>query len=202
MSRRAGWRDFAPVGLSVLAGTALLSFVVMYGSPFNDYLPSTAFTEGTFGPDTRFRLAQKGGLLTFYVTTLIYLTPLLALLKRWRPPFGTATLAIGLPALGIMAVDPLLLGAPILAASGIAAGLIADVLIAELDPSPERRNAYLAFGALTPVPLVALSLAAIEIEWGLGWGVTLVTGSMVISALVGTGLALALSAPEKREVTA
>ena len=202
MPRRAGWHEFTPVGMSLIAGVAALSFIVMYGSPFNDYLPSTVFTDGTFGAETRFRLAQKAGLLTFYVTTLIYLTPLLAILKRWRPPFGTATLAIGLPALGIMAIDPLLLGAPILALSGITAGLIADILIAELDPSPERRNAYLSFGALVPIPLVALSLLAIELEWGLGWGVNLVTGSMVIATFVGFGLALALSAPEKREVTA
>ena len=200
--RRSSWRNFAPVALSLVAIVAALSFIVMYGSPFNDYLPSEGFSEGTFGPDTRFRLAQKAGLLTFYVSTLLYVTPLLALLKRWRPPAGVATLAIGLPAIGIMVVDPLLLGTPILALSGIAAGIVADILIRELDPSLDRRKAFLAFGAIVPIPLVVLSLVAIEIGWGLGWGVNLVTGSVVIASLVGFCLALAVSAPERKEVPA
>lgn len=202
MPRRVGWREFTPAALSLIAGVALVSFITPYGSPFNDYLPSTVFSEGIFAPTTRFRLAQEGGVLTFFATTLIHVTPLLAILKRWHPPFGTGTLVIGLSAVGSMVVDPLLLGVPTLALSGIAAGLFADILIAELDPGPERRNSLLAFGALTPVPIGALSFLAIEQEWGLGWGVSFVTGSMVIAALIGFGLALAVSAPERREVIA
>ena len=199
-ARRVSWRAFAPAGLSLVAIVGAISFIVMYGSPFNDYLPSSEFATGEFGADSRFRLAQKAGLLTFYVTTLINITPLLALLKRWRPPFGTATLALGLPALGIMTIDPLLLGAPVLAVSGIAAGLSADILIRELNPTPDRARAFLTFGALAPIPIVAFSLLAIEMQWGLGWGVNLVTGSIVLSALVGFGLAVALAAPSKSEV--
>ncbi|HEV3471746.1 MAG TPA: hypothetical protein VG408_00875 [Actinomycetota bacterium] len=202
MPRRIGWREFTPAAMSLTACVALVVFITPYGFPFNDYLPSARFSEGTFAPETRFRLAQEGGMLTFFVATLILLTPMLAILKRWRPPFGTATVVIGLSAVGSMVVDPLLLGAPILALSGIAMGLLADLLIAEFDPGPHRRKAWLAFGALTPLPLVVLSFVAIELEWGLGWGVNLVTGSMVIASLVGFGLALAVSAPEGREVTA
>jgi hypothetical protein len=198
--RRVGWREFTPMALSLIAGVALVSFITPYGSPFNDHVPSVLFSEGTFAAETRFRLAQEDGVLTFWVTTLIYVMPLLAILKRWRPPFGTATLVIGLSAVGVMVVDPLLLGAPILALPGIAAGIFTDILIAELDPSPERRRSMLAFGAFAPLPLVGLSLLAVELEWGLGWGVNFVTGSMVIASLVGIGLALALSVPERREV--
>lgn len=196
MPRRVGWREFTPAALSLVACVALVSFITPYGSPFNDYLPSARFSEGTFAAETRFRLAQEGGMLTFFASTLLYVTPLLAILKRWRPPFGTATLMIGVSAVGVMVVDPLLLGAPILALSGIAAGLLADIFIAELDPGPQRRNPLLAFGALVPLPIVALSLLAIELEWGLGWGVNFVTGSIVIASLLGFGLALAVSAPQ------
>ncbi|HEX2296436.1 MAG TPA: hypothetical protein VHN37_14160 [Actinomycetota bacterium] len=202
MPRRVGWREFTPAALSLVAGVALVSFITPYGSPFNDHVPSVVFAEGTFAAETRFRLAQEDGVLTFWVCTLIYVLPLLAVLRRWRPPFGTATLVIGLSAVGVMVVDPLLLGAPVLALPGIAAGLFADVLVAKLDPGPERRRSLLAFGALTPLPIVALSLLAIELEWGLGWGVNFVTGSMAIASLVGVGLALALTVPERREVAA
>lgn len=200
--RRVSWREFAPTGLSVVAGIAGLLFIVMYGSPFNDYLPSSEFAGGTFGPETRFRLAQKAGLLSFYVSTLLLVTPLLAVLKRWRPPFGAATLALGLPAIGIMLIDPLLLDAPMLALSGVAAGLLADILIREIDPGPNRPRALVAFGALVPVPLVVLSLITIATEWGLGWGVNLVTGSVVLSSMIGAGLALTLAAPARNEVHA
>ena len=202
LPRRIGWREFTAAALSLISCVALVSFITPYGSPFNDYLPSVRFSEGTFAPETRFRLAQEGGMLTFFASALIYLAPLIAILKRWRPPFGTATLVMGVSAVGVMVVDPLLLGAPILAMSGIAAGLFADILIAELDPGPERRKQLLAFGALVPLPLVALSLLAVEIEWGLGWGLNFVTGSMVIASSIGFGLSLMVSTPERREVTA
>ncbi len=202
MPRRTGWREFTPVALSLIAGVALVSFITPYGSPFNDHVPSVLFSEGSFAAETRFRLAQEDGVLTFWVSTLIYVVPLLAILKRWRPPFGTATLVIGLSAVGVMIVDPLLLGAPILALPGIAAGVLADILIAELDPGPARRRSLLAFGALAPLPIAGLSLLAVELEWGLGWGVHFVTGSLVVSALVGFGLALATSVPEGKEAIA
>jgi hypothetical protein len=201
MPRRIGWREFTPAALSLTASVALVTFITPYGVPFNDFLPSAEFSQGTFEATTRFRLAQEAGMLTFFASALIFVTPLVAILKRWRPPFGTATLMIGASAIGSTVVDPLLLNAPLLAVSGIAAGLLADVLIAELDPGPERRSALLAFGALTPLPLVALSLLAIELEWGLGWNVNFITGSMVIASCVGLALALATSAPETREVT-
>jgi hypothetical protein len=202
MPRRIGWREFTPAALSLTASVALVTFITPYGVPFNDFLPSAEFSTGTFEATTRFRLAQEAGMLTFFASALIFVTPLVAILKRWRPPFGTATLVIGTSAIGSTVVDPLLLNAPLLAVSGIAAGLVADILIAELDPGPERRNSLLAFGALTPLPLVALSLLAIELEWGLGWNVNFITGSMVIASCVGFALALATSAPETREVTA
>ena len=202
MTRRVGWREFTPVALSLVSCVALVTFITPYAVPFNDYLPSVNFSEGTFAPETRFRLAQEGGMLTYFATVLLFVAPLLAILKRWRPPFGTATLTIGLSAIGSMVVDPLLLGAPILAVSGIAAGLLADILIAETDPGPDRRRPLLAFGAFVPLPLVALSLLAIEIEWGLGWGVNFVIGSLVIASLIGCGLALVVAAPERKEVIA
>ena len=202
MPRRIGWRAFGPAAASLTASVALVSFITPYGSPFNDYLPSVEFAQGTFAPTTRFRLAQEGGMLTFFAATLLYVTPLLAMLKRWRPPFGTATLVIGVSAVGTMVVDPFLLEAPILALSGIGAGLFADILIAESDPGPQRRRSLLAFGAVTPVPLVALSLLAVELQWGLAWGVNFIIGAMVIASLVGFGLALAVAAPETTEVPA
>jgi hypothetical protein len=202
LPRRVGWRDFTPAAMSLIAGVALVSFITPYGSPFNDHVPSVLFSQGEFAAESRFRLAQEDGVLTFWVSTLIYLAPLLAILKRWRPPFGTATLMMGVSAVGVMVVDPLLLGAPILALPGIVAGVFADILIAELDPRPERRKQLLAFGALTPLPLVGLSLLAVDLEWGLGWGVHFVTGSVVVASLVGAGLALVTAAPETKEVTA
>ena len=202
MARRIGWREFAPAALSLTASVALITFITPYAFPFNDYLPSAEFAGGTFEATTRFRLAQEGGMLTWFASAFIYVTPLLAILKRWHPPFGTATLMIGVAAVGSMVVDPLLLGAPILALSGIGMGLFADILIAESDPGPERRRSLLAFGALTPLPLVALSLLAVELQWGLGWGVNFILGSLVIASLVGFGLALAVAAPDTNEVAA
>jgi hypothetical protein len=197
LPRKLEWRRFAPIALSVLGIVMALSFMLMYETPFNDWLPSDRFERGGFAPASLERVAQKSGLAVFFVSTMLYVGPLLALLKRWRPPFGTATLAIGVPAVGLMLIDPLLLGAPTLALSGIGMGFLADLLIAAFDPSPERPRALLAFGAISPIPLAGLSLLAIAVEWGLGWGINLVTGSLVLTALTGLGLALMIVAPER-----
>jgi hypothetical protein len=195
MQRAPGWSEFAPVAISFLAVVGVVSFMFMYLTPFNDWLPSARFQSGVFDADSPLRLAQKGAAGQYLWATVMYSLPLLAILTRWRPPFGAATLAIGLPAIGIAAIDPLLLGAPQLALAGVGMGFLADVLIARLDPSPRRTGSYLIFGALAPLPLTVISLALIGVRWGVGWSTHMVTGIVTLSAFAGFAMAVLLSLP-------
>ena len=193
--RNIDWRSFTAPALSLVGLVASISFMFMYATPMNDWLPSERFGAGVFGPETRFRLAQKGALGSYLWSSVMYTTPLLAVLTRWRPPFGTATLAIGIASVGIAVIDPLLLGAPQLALAGIVMGFVADVLIALLDPSPDRSSAYRLFGALVPIALPVVSLSLIAARWGLAWTAPLIGGAVLLTAMIGLGLAVVLSLP-------
>ena len=61
------------------------------------------------------------------VTNLLLLGPLLLLIRRWRPPFGTATLLFGIVAALVAVVDEFARGEVIVVA--LAGGLAADWLI-------------------------------------------------------------------------
>jgi hypothetical protein len=173
---------------------AIVSFFFMYLTPFNDFLPSTEF-RGAFSATSELRLAQKGAAGQYLWATLMYTLPLLALLTRWRPPFGTATLLIGLPALGVGMIDPLLLETQALALSGVAMGALADVLILWLNPSTAKVRSLVLFGAIAPLPLTVVSLVVIEARWGVGWTIDFVTGIVALSALVGAAAAILISLP-------
>jgi hypothetical protein len=194
-ARDITWREFLPAGLSAMGIVAAVSFMFMYETPFNDWLPSSEFATGEFGPATLYRIAQKGGVAVFLWSAVIYTLPLLALLLRWRPPFGAATLMLGVPAVAVAIVDPLILGEPVLALSGIAMGITADLLIRSTDPSPARPRAFVTFGAVVPAVLALASLLLVGAVWGMGWPATLTGGSVVLSALVGACLAFLLTLP-------
>jgi hypothetical protein len=198
--RTLAWRAFLPAGLSLLGLVAAVSFMFMYETPFNDWLTSSRFASEEFSPDSLYRIAQKGGIAVFLWSSVIYTVPLLALLLRWRPPFGTATLAIGVPAIGVAIADPLLLGAPVLAVSGIAMGLAADVLIRYTDPSVERPLAFVSFGAVVPAVLTVASLVLTASVWGSGWPATLNGGSVFLAVLTGAALAFVLTLPRSTKL--
>src|SRR5919199_6175819 len=137
-------------------------------------------------------LSVRAGLAGFYITTVALLAPLLLVLRRWRPPFGTATLLFGVTTLLVSALEEFRLAPLVIAAA--AAGLLADGLIRWLRPGPARVGAYSLFAALVPVALWGAYFATVSLVWGTWWTVNLVGGAIGVSSLSGLGLAV-LTAP-------
>jgi hypothetical protein len=133
-------------------------------------------------------LSVRAGLAGFYITTVVLLAPLLLVLRRWRPPFGTATLLFTATALLVSALEEFRLAPLVIGAA--TAGLLADGLIRWLRPWPARVGAYGLFAALVPVALWGAYFATVSLVWGTWWTINLVGGAIGISSLTGLDLAV------------
>ncbi len=118
-----------------------------------------------------------------YLGNLMLFPPLLLLLRRWRPPFGTATIYM-LVVAGAFSLP-----------TALAAGIVTDGLIRLLQPSPDRLGALRLFAAAAPVATWSLYLLTVHARWGLalpleGWG-----GAIVWSGVGGLVLSLIMVPP-------
>lgn len=182
-------RTFLPVVLSLTLVTALVSFFFMYLSAFIDKSPVLnadrwPSEEGPYPGDF---FVQLQGITSVLVTNAILLAPVLYLLRRWHPPFGTVTVlftAIAVLMNGLIDFEMVWSIPP-----ATVAGLIADLLIRRLRPAPERPTAYRLVATLTPAVLWSGYYLALGLGDPIVWVPELWSGTIFFSAL--TGLVLA-----------
>jgi hypothetical protein len=202
---RAGWadgrlqtpsfREFLPTLLSLILTTALMAFFFQYATPFRRDNYGTWISAYT-GLVTRFAGAgasyreaiQIVGLLSLLVTNVIYIGALLFVLRRWQPPFGTATLLFGSVTALVGGIDGFHRMLPLLAA--VPAGLVADLLIRRLVPSPRRPAAVYAVAACTSSTLWLGFFGAYQLAYGVGWTPELWGGALAMATISATGLSL------------
>lgn len=191
----ASLRSFAPALLSLTLFTALVAFFFMYLTPFRLGTYGTWVGRYTTAVTTRRGAAHdfeatihNEGIAAILLTTVIYVAPLLMVLRRWRPPAGTATILLSAVTVLVGAIDGFENWQPLLAAP--LAGVVADVLIAALAPSPERPWALRAFAVAVPVALWLGFFAIFQLAFGVGWQPELWAGVTVMAALAGAGLSL------------
>ncbi len=201
---RAAWADagmpaapsfgrLLPAVLSLTFGSTLVLLFLQYGNAFSH---SSGAIVGAFSgyvdPEAgEWALTSVRLSTDLVVTNLVLLTPLLVVARRWRLPFGTATVLFA----GAAALSGAILGFdnPTTVAGVLVAGVCADLLVLALRPSADRRGAYWAFAAL--VPLVTwglyLGLASIVVG-GLPGIVEYTTGAPVVQAMLGLLLGVVL----------
>ena len=182
---RAAWRRGGRLGLpGLLSATMVLSTLTFFGQfdqPYTDQW--VAAPAPPVAPD----LAQQQGVLGIIVFTAMLLGVVLPLLARFELAFGSLAL-LGLNAVFVTAMehlDPIVLVAAV-------AGLVGDVLLARLRPSPARRWALRAFAFLLPAVLFGLYDLAIGLVDGLAWPAHVWAGSIVVAGLAGAALSLLL----------
>jgi hypothetical protein len=132
------------------------------------------------------------------LTTVILLLPLLLLARRWRLPFGAATIlytvsgTISGALTGFENVDVLL--------TLVVAGLVVDLIAQRLRPNASRRNAFWLFAALAPLCTWTLYLGAASAVVGhLPTVPELWTGAPIVFALVGWRLGALMLPNEVRK---
>ena len=174
-ARVPGLKAFWPVVLSVTLVVAATAFF------FRDVSPLTAETV----PADR-----QLGLL---VQNLFFIAPVLLLLLRWQTPLGTFTVMAGSVAVALTTLTGL--GLVGLVGAAVLGGTAADVAVAFLRPSPQRRWAVRAVAVLAPAVYWTAYFALLKVGYGAGWEPALWLGSVLWACLSGFTLALLMWPP-------
>jgi hypothetical protein len=188
-------RRFLPAALALAFSTSLVLLFAQYADATvysaEGIIRSFTFDKGEGGSSAAGRLAAS-----IVVTNLVLLLPLLLAARRFRLPFGTATLlafVVGLLSTAVANYENLST-----AAGFLVSGLVIDVLLVKLRPSEERLREYRVFAAAAPFVTWAVYFAAAGIDRGTMPSVTeMWTGAPVVAALHGL-LAAVLLVPTAR----
>lgn len=140
------------------------------------------------------------------VTNLVLLLPVLTLIRRWTPPFGTATILYAAAAALSTAITGF--GNYELMIGVLVAGVGVDLLVRLLRPSPQRLVRFRVFAAAAPmvtwtvyIATAFLSSPPIYSHNGpLELRTEVFTGAPVVQALIGLVVGLLLI-PENRRVS-
>lgn len=185
-------RSFLTPLLSLTLLTALVSFFFMYFSAFTDWSPITSAAdwaaEGERGnPYPGDVWLQVMGIATGLVTNLILMAPVLYLLRRWQPPFGSVTVLFTVVAVMSNAIGAF--STMVLVIPAVVGGLAADLLIRRLRPSPDRPQAYRVLALAVPLVLWTAYYLTQDVVGGIVWPPEIWTGMIVYNALAGLVLA-------------
>jgi len=192
---RAAWRrrETGPEGLGVMMPmlislTLLLSafnFFTEYVHPFGATIAARSYQ-----PDS-FQLAfwrQAVGITGVLLETVILMSLILLVVRRWALPFGSLTFVLGFSTmlLSLMRDFALSTGPVPLVAVALVGGMTGDVLIWLLKPSEQRPEAFRLFAFAFPAILYALYFVALAFTGGgIWWSIHLWGGVIALAGIVG-----------------
>jgi hypothetical protein len=187
-------RELLPALLGLTFTTVLVTFLFFYLSAFRDPQAIRAVPAGA-GSLPVVAVAQQLGVASVQATNLLLLAPVLLLLRRWRPPFGSATLLFTTVALCTAATEEFAFGEVVLAA--LAGGLLADWLLARSAREPDPTRAHRLVAAAVPLGLWGAYFLVLQVRHGVAWPAELWTGSVVFACLGAFTLSLLMLPPAR-----
>ena len=190
------FREFLPVVMSVTLTTTLFAFMLMYLAAFATNgagEPVVAWATSLDPEGAAAHWLMVATLAAVFTTNVALVAPLLLLARRWQPPMGTATTLFTTIAVLTGALDEFAL--PLFVVAAAVAGLLTDVLLRVLRPSPDRPQAFWAVGALVPLLVWPLWFGTLALQGGVGWSLEVWTGSILWAAILGGTLALVMLPP-------
>jgi hypothetical protein len=191
-------RAFLPALLSLTFAVLLVSFLFFYLSAFRDpaaTLPVERWARDAAGSFPALSYTRQHGVASVLVTNLLLVAPVLLLLRRWRPPFGSATLLFVTVTAVTTATQEFAHGELVLAA--LAGGLAADWSIAWSSRTASRASAYRLVATVTPLAMWSSYFLVLELRDGIAWPAELWTGSIVFASLSGLALSLLMAPPPR-----
>jgi len=195
-------RALLPALLALTFTTLLVSFLFFYLSAFRDPLATRPFAGGggrLAGSLAVPAYARELGVASVLATNLLLIAPILLLLRRWRPPFGSATLLFTTVAFCTTVTEELAFGELVIAA--LVGGLVADWLIAQSDREPDRARAHRLVATTIPLALWGPYFLALQVRHGIAWPAELWTGSILFASLSGFTLSLLMVPPMPRRTS-
>lgn len=203
---RTAWSDrslVAPSFRQFLPAALSLSFTASLVLLFATYADATVFDSAQVIKAFSFDKAKGGSSAadnlasSILVTNLVMVVPLLLAARRFRLPFGVATLlSVVVMTLGTAVANYSNISTAI---GFIAAGVVIDVLVLKLRPSEDRLKEYRIFGAAAPFVTWVAFFAVAGIDQGVMPTVTeMWTGAPVMAALHGLLMAVVLVPTARR----
>lgn len=193
----AGWREQATTILSASLVLAMLSFITVYGTPFNGRsLAIPTWVAADIGPMHGrvfdYTLLEMG-VLSVMFQTVVMMGVLLLLVARFgdRLAFGAFTVMLTVTGLGIAAF----MGGFFLLPAMIGAGVVADALYRVLRPSTTNLRAVRIFAFAVPFVTYAGFFALYAAARGMPWTIHVWTGAIVLAAVTGYLVSLLVFTP-------
>jgi len=174
------FRRFFPVLLSLTLCTAAISFIVQFLLPFLMWTaPVPDITAlGDAGENTRIV-----GVASVLTANLLLMAPLLFAMRRWRLPFGSATVLFTTVSVLESSMKNMERGWTVVAA--LIAGLVADALITALRATPERAFAQRVIAGVTPPVLWCSYFGILRFGYGIGWERNIWLSAVLLAGLSG-----------------
>ncbi|OMF38383.1 hypothetical protein BK133_02350 [Paenibacillus sp. FSL H8-0548] len=195
------WKTFLPCLLSLSLSVATVNFFLMYIWTFRYNLPVPKVIEW-YTDNSSYLFAHRmvedaqiRGLTFILLNTLLFMYPVLLLLKRWKPPFGTITflfvLISGLMGVldGFYQIHGLIIS--------LVAGLSADLLLLWRRSENNALRSSRLVAVFTPIVLWGSYFGWMASTGGIGWEPELWVGSIVQASLLSLGLSLLAISPER-----
>lgn len=140
--------------------------------------------------------AEEQGVISFLLDTVIYMSVLLVLMRRWTLAPGAISLIFGINA---VAMGFLFDGGPypiMPVIARILAGIASGFLYQRLRLSSQRLSAPRMFAFVTPLIVGSLYFLSGYMTAGIAWSIHLWVGSIVMTGVVGLLLSYASTPPQ------
>ena len=192
----SSFRRLLPPLLALTLVTCVAAFMFQWLSPFLDWKPSIEI--GRIPADLAANARVRGttefsGAARVLLTNLILLAPLFLALRRWRLPFGSATLLFVGVSFAMSALATFDLGTTVVAA--LVGGLVADTIIDVFQPDAHHTTGYRLLAGLTPLALWSAYFLIIRLVYGIEWPFDLLLGTTLLAAIEGLLLSYIAIAP-------
>lgn len=186
----SGWVAQGPVLLALTLTLSVLTLFTLYAHPI---------AQPAAGAGHPYAGAEGMGVASILLQTGLLMGTILLVLRFRALPAGALTVmltlnAAGMGFLGVHGGYPMAL----VVAAG-AAGLLADLLRAGIQPTAGRPTAWRLFAFVMPAAFYLCYFLALVLTEGLAWSVHLWTGSIVLAGVAGWLLSYLLVPPRSVE---
>ncbi|MCX6046155.1 MAG: hypothetical protein NT075_13675 [Chloroflexi bacterium] len=177
--KKIGWRKLGPAILSLACLTAALTFFMMFSHPLMSNIG------GRDHAHFNNEIGQIAGVVSILLMTGLVMGPTYLALHRWSLPPGALILVWGSNSIVMAIIDYEETGTIYLTLAMLAGIVLAELWRLQLKPSATNRNAWRLFAFGAPVLVFGAYFVALLYVEGSVWTIHMLTGTVILSGVVG-----------------